>query len=179
MFVDLQEALQKLNQILDEERAHPTTSYAMVTGSETLDALFLLTLPHLRSSRPRVVQEKPQHYKLESINYDLLRALFSHVDSQRERALVAGMLSRVSHPDSFRRTNASVFPSWYNYVSETPLVAEFCIRNRAKAPLFQAISESQFTLGLLLLLKQLEELLAFNFNLLTEEQLIRDRAMKM
>src|SRR5260370_1641871 len=171
VFVDLQEAIQRVNQILDEEQAHPTTHYVLADKSNALQLAFTLSLSGERETRPRRVCENPQAYTFTSVNYQLLTVLFSQIDSKLHSGLFGTILSRITRPNSYRKASNLTFPNWYLYVSEHPLIAEFCVRSGEKQNLFRAIGESQLTLGLLLLLMQFEEMLSFNFNLLPEQEL--------
>jgi hypothetical protein len=109
-----------------------------------------------RQKRPRPVHESPDEFRLKSINYELLFRLFSQVQDNDRAAFIAFLLSRVPAPES---------------ASELPLLAEFCIRVGYKRELIRAAAESQITQGLQLMLRQLEETIALNFNLFSDQEL--------
>ncbi len=177
--MELSEGMRKAAQILEEERARPTTSYAAEStpGDVTKGVLALLreqNLPVERQRRPRPVHESPDDFSFKSINYELLLALYSQIENVDREAFIAFLLSRVPAPSSARLgVIPRPFPLWNSYISELPLLAEFCVRVGYKPELFRAVGESQFTQGLVLLLLQLEETVAFSFNLFSDEELER------
>jgi len=153
--------MRKAAQILNEERARPTISYTLDSSSgDTTEAALAvvraLQLPIERQQRPRPVHESPDEFRLNSINYELLLRLFSQVQDNDRAAFIAFLLSRVPLPES---------------VSELRLLAEFCLRVGYQRELVRAAAESQITQGLLLMLRQLEETVALNFNLFSDEEL--------
>jgi len=173
VIVEPLEAIEKLDQILDEERANPTVDYragAEAAKSPVGEALSFIGLTNERNTRPRRVHENPGRYVFDSVNYQLLSALFSQVDSNTSYSLLGRMLSRILDGSSFLRTTNCAFPTWNLLVSELPLIAEFCVRRGEKQSLLRTVGESHPTPGLLLLLMQLEEMISLNFNLFTDEE---------
>jgi hypothetical protein len=118
-------------------------------------------LSYDRRRRPRLVHESPDEFRFESVNYELLLALFSQVAMTDRPAFVRFLLSRISSLLPARRlqTSPAKFPSWNNHISELPLIAEFCIRVGFKGELLHAVTDSPFAPGFVLLLMQLEETL--------------------
>jgi hypothetical protein len=172
------EVIGKAAQILDEERIRPTVSYE-VAGLSSGDIGTMLTAFRVsqdllteRQQRPRSVHEAPNTFRFRSTNFELLLALFYQTAVTDRAALIASLLTRISDPASVSRARtARPLPSWNNFVSELPLVAEFCIRMGYKAELLRAIGESKLTQGLVVLLLQLEDTIALNFNLFTDDEL--------
>src|SRR5690348_16604897 len=133
--------IEKVDQILDEERSSPTVSYsprliggkATDTMSQFADSLTKLTgaygLRDSRSQRPRQVQEHPDKWQFESVNYNLLCAFFSQVAEDGRSVIFSSVLSRLTRGPGYRRSSLPMHPSWNGFVSEYPLIAEFCIRN--------------------------------------------------
>ena len=185
--MELDTALAKAAQILDEERMRPTVSYEpvppdpqLVGYSKAMAALAVVgqlgnaqTLSYERKQRPRRVHESPGQFLLKSVNYELLLALFSQVPVSDRAAFADALITRSRGQTAGRRTEDKYgrFPSWDYYVSETPLICEFCIRVGFKKKLTRAISESPLTHGIVLLLMQLEETIALNFNVFSEAEL--------
>ncbi len=187
--MDLAEAIKKASDILDEERVRPTVGYRdtaddwvarhkemtadEIAAAEKISRIPRLNIVAMREQQPRIVTETPQIYSFISVNYELLLAILSQIHPDDQAAFVRSMLSRVPKRDSiYRLTNTHVFPRFNGYISELPLVAEFCIRTGQVALLMQKLdSISQPTYGMAILLMQLEETIALNFNIFTEKQL--------
>lgn len=155
------EATKKATQILNEEKARPTTSYVAAQSSELATAMKNLfgqfDLQKERAQRPRQVHESPHEFRLVGVNYGLLLALFSQVAVDERPNFVAFLLTRIS----MRSTS----------VNDLPLVTEFNIRTGNKQELIRFIGESSLSDGLLKVLTQLEETIALNFNLFSDDEL--------
>ncbi len=123
--MDLREALSNADQILDEERIHPTVKYdclpqerdsvtralVAVAGSTNLQAE--------RSYRPRQIIEQPTWYRFKSTNYNLLCALLSRFDGTGKNGFLGGVSTRmVTVPGCTRKNHAVAFPGWNKLVSE-------------------------------------------------------------
>ena len=155
--MELSEAIRKAAQILDEERIRPTVAYQPQPSSQDLGvrliaAFDVMKLREERQARPRPVHESPDEFKFASTNYELLLSLFSQVSVNERSAFVGFLLTYVPEPAS-------------------PLVAEFSIRTGCTAQLVRAVGESVVKPGLVLLLKQLQDTVALNFNVFSDEQL--------
>jgi hypothetical protein len=178
--VELREALDKANQILDEERSSPTVRYTSDleaikpndSWGGTVAVLTALTEPQrlqtIRSQRPRQLEEDPRKWRFESVNYNLLHALLLQVAEDSRPAFLAALLARLTSEPGCAQSNWSVQPSWNRLVSEFPLVAEFCVRSGAKGGFFKSLGEAKPTSGLAVLLRHLEDMVALNFNVLTD-----------
>jgi hypothetical protein len=162
--MEISEATRKAAQILNEERARPTISYAPDTGKDLVTALTRLPLMQTyveeRRRRPRVVHESPDEFRFRGTNYELLLALFSQVSTGDRPSFVAFLVSRWSKLAS-------------SSSGDVPLIAEFCIRTGNKEALVDAIQKAPLTLGLVAVLHQLEETIALNFNLFSDDELGR------
>jgi hypothetical protein len=135
--MELREAIDKANQILDEERISPTTKYVpRKTGNADLDALATIAadrqLSTMRSRRPRKVLEDPTVFMLESANHTLLCALLSRVPEESRAAFFSAVLARVALSPGCGQSSTDIYPGWNGLVSELPLVGEFSLRNGAK-----------------------------------------------
>ena len=70
-----------------------------------------------------------------------------------------------------RAQHSLSLPYWNPFVSELPLVAELCVRQGKKQDLFRSISDAKASPSVLILLLQVEDMLAFNFFLFSEQEL--------
>jgi hypothetical protein len=174
--MELRDAIEKANQILDEERAHPTVRYdkkAIIPGALGQLAAALSTpkeLQQIRSERPRNVQEDPLAWVFESTNYTLLCALLSQVPEKDRHSFLTSVLLRIVSAPGCARARGQVYPVWNGLTSELPLVAEFCVRNGAKEGFFRVLGEANPLPGHPLLLTQLEDMIALNFTLFTDAE---------
>lgn len=175
--MEFREAIQKADEILIEERVRPTLAYEPSrSGGGFAEAFMGLSLWQRltaeRKQRPRRVHESPNEFAFKSTNYELLLALYSQLHSSNRDAFAASVLSHVVDQNNTRvRQNTAHFPSWDNRISELPLVAEFCIRVGYKRELFRVIAESALTKGLVVMLMQLEDGIALNFNIFSDGEL--------
>jgi hypothetical protein len=171
--MNLRDAIEKVAQILDEERVKPTTRYAGVPGASVQEALLVgPALVERGVMHPRTVQEGPEKFQFSSTNFDLLSALLDQVSDQDKPLVLDSTRSRISQTWSFSHKPGPVLGmgTWDRCTSELPLIVEFLARRGEKQPLIRAISEAAPSPGLTLLLMQLEEMIALNFTLFTEEE---------
>jgi hypothetical protein len=180
--MELKDALAKARQILDEERAFPTVRYevdvagiAESSGKVVAAAVALsaLSQPNQlavnRSRRPRSVIERSGMWVLKSENYDLLCALHSRVDSDSRPVFVTSLLHRIGLPGSCLSVANSSYPGIFGYVSELPVISEFCLRNGMTQMFLNAVAEADLTPGIAILLRHLEEIIALNYCVLSDE----------
>lgn len=185
--MDAKSALKKAALILAEERRQPTTAYRQ-TGHGWLEQAALmvndkydeavrfgnarkLTIIDLRKQSPRQLCEDPSVYEFHSVNFDLLNAVFDQLHESMRDEFIAGLLhlverggNTVSHAEYF-------YPKFNGAISDLPLIAEFTVRNGYAGELFAALNRAkQPTVGLALMLLQLEEMVALNFNIFSEEE---------
>jgi len=173
--MELREAINKANQILDEERISPTTKYTpRKTGDAALDALAIHAadgrLTRMRSRRPRKVLEDPTAFQLESANHMLLCALLSQVPEESRAAFFSAVLARVGLAPGCGQSSTDIYPGWNGLVSELPLVAEFSLRNGAKKEFLGVLAEANPLPGHVVLLRHMEELIALSFTVFTETE---------
>ena len=171
--MNLQDAVGKVGQILDEERNFPTVRYETVASRDAVDLYSTVSALHERGGHPRTIQEHPENFLFKSTNFDLLCALLDQVPEQDRAAFFAASLSRSSNRGSYRHTVGGVLYAgeWRRCSSEMPLVAEFVVRRGDKRLLISALrSKAALSPGLTLLLLQLEEMIALNFTLFTDEE---------
>jgi hypothetical protein len=153
--MDAKAAIRKVSLILTEERRQPTTSYRQ-TGQGWLEqAAHLARWKHdeairfgdarkmsivdMRKLSPREVCEDPDAYQFQSVNFDLLNALFNQLH-QAHRDEFIGRLLRIVELGG----NAAAYPHYFfpkldGLISDLPLAAEFTIRNGYTEEFFAAL----------------------------------------
>jgi len=174
----LKEAIENAHQILDEERALPTVQYATATDQaddaarSVAKLLAGMNLPQLRSERPRVVIDDPTMFRFRSVNYDLLCALLSYIPTESRPSFVRDISLRLKSERSCARNKTTGFPRWNGLASESPLIAEFLVRNGGKNELFAVLRDKapKFVPGHAVLLAQIEEMIALNYSIFTNTE---------
>jgi hypothetical protein len=179
--MELRDAVEKANQILEEERASPTVRYtfnAEATPPDTLKPLAHLVaavygpqeLQRIRSERPRSVIENPRQWVLDGSNYTLLCALRSQLPEKSQRDFVNSVLLRIVNPPGCAQSKKNPYPAWNGLISELPLVAEFCVRNGAKEGFFRVVAEANPMPGHVILLRHLEDMIALDFTVFSDSE---------
>jgi hypothetical protein len=163
--MDLQEALGKAEQILNEERINPTVSYER---SPTAPVTAVIS-PYEGGILPVNVRENPAEFQLKSINFDLLCTLLDQVREQDRTWLFTSLRSRISDASCYRHKTGTAVGSWILCTSELPLIAEFLVRRGDKNFVY-AITGAVPSPGLSLLLIQLERMIAFNYTVFTDQE---------
>jgi hypothetical protein len=169
--MEIKEAIEKAKQLLDEERIAPTVKYGPSTENRdylsTIAAMAgYLNFHQVRSQHPRNVLEDAKMFKFESTNYELLCALLSQVPQKEWSHFVNYISTRLNWGvGCTRNAHLPVYPKWKELISELPLVVEFLVRNGGKTRLFEMLAKAEPNLipGHMLLLLELEDLIAFNF----------------
>jgi hypothetical protein len=170
--MNLQDAIQKAGQILDQERVQPTVSYEMPQTPPAIAGILTpIALASERGLRARSVRENPEMYQFKRTNYDLLCAILDQLP-EREKPALFSWLQKSLSASSFRHKFADVqgAGSWPRCSSELPLVAEFLVRRGNKKLFVTALGKASPSPGLTLLLKQIAEMIALNFTLFTDEE---------
>ncbi len=180
----------KVDQILDEERSSPTVEYSRrLVGAKPNDLMGhfadnlnrtagVFELRDIRSKRPQQVQIDPDKWQFKSVNYSLLCALISRAPEEARPAISSYVLSRLTRDPGCGRSKVPVHPSWNGFVSEYPLIAEFCVRNGLGRDFFRVLSELEPSPGHAVLLRHLEDMVALNFTVLTDQDyLVLDNAI--
>ncbi len=185
--VNLREAVQKAIQVLEEEQVAPTLGYRYapdkwptsffqygpepdrwtpaLAGHRALEAE--------RKSRPRQVHEDPRLYAFESTNYTLLVTIFGQVADTDRQSFIARLLDLVRKTaDAHSQAYGTYFPSYERQTSALALLAEFCVRSGYLKHLLAATTETKMpAVGLAIMLNEIEEMIALNFNLLSQGEL--------
>ncbi|MGA2755434.1 MAG: hypothetical protein ABSE53_16885 [Terracidiphilus sp.] len=186
----LEEAKEKLLQILEEEQIYPTVGYKdswepssvrvkQALEEKSVEALLKAYDPapgleNERKSLRRPVYENPNRYKFESSNYSLLVTLFQNLSEADRSAFFLTLLQKIADLDTAwtARTYAR-FPTWKNCFSYLPLVAEFCVRTNHTASLIKSLREVQRpTTGMVIMFMELQEMISLNFNLFSDAEFV-------
>jgi hypothetical protein len=170
------EAEQKAKLILTRERKEPTVHYESVPEPPAIiGTLYYLTpwqWDFPRDSRPRKVRENPEEVDFKSESFDLLVAIYDELPGQDKSTFSAELAMRICRSDCFHRKpgetrNAGTAKQCS---SELPVIAEFLVRKGSKPEFFQALREANVSPGLSLMLMELEDMIAFNFTVFTDEE---------
>jgi hypothetical protein len=126
-----------------------------------------------RKERPRHVYEDPKLYVFESINFNLLTKVFSQVAETDRLVFVSTLLNYVRKPIAARTQKPPFdFPNFHGKTSALALLAELCIRTGHLKELLAATAEPKMpTVSLAIMLKEIEEMIALNFNLFSDSEL--------
>ena len=122
----------------------------------------------------RDVTETPHIFQFSGVNYDLLMSVYSQLQAEERPSLVAHLLQRIQRGGTYKfpKPDDYFFPIFEGNVCELPLVAEFCIRTGHGEELLTSTSEAPVpTKPLAIMMIQLEETLALQWNLFSNEQL--------
>jgi len=106
--MELVEAFQNALYILEEERVRPTLSYRYVAKEwppevkweehtmrpqgYTPSMAAALGLTRMRTRRPRGVEENPNLFAFESVNFNLLLTIFNQLPTENRPAFITGLL---------------------------------------------------------------------------------------
>jgi len=178
--MDLKQALEQADQILDEERASPTVSYDAAPPEkesatwDMLSPLLQITLNKERKKFPREVLENPRKYKFGSVNYTLLQALLSQIPMEDRSKFLSHAAARIQR-NRCARNRKGAYPTWNYLVSELPLVAELLTRNGAKETLFETLADKGLHVSPAhaVLLIQIEDMISLNYSLFTNAEYAR------
>lgn len=173
--------MEKAQRILFEEQTKSTRQYkyakeAGVTRGVTSESLMSLaahaTLMSDRHQRPRDVYDDPKLYRFECVNFDLLVKIFQQVMEADRPNFIGALLKFVEKPFPAQRVSIRIFPSVDGKSSMLPLIAEFCVRTGHLNHLLEATKKPKFpTASLAIMIMELEEMVALNFNLFSDSQL--------
>jgi hypothetical protein len=167
--LNVEETILLGNKVLEEERHAPTVRYTL--RQPVVNAAAPAALAYGEKGRhPRTVQPTPGAHQFKSENYELLVGFFSELNAEGKERFVAALCSRIADAGACRVTNGEVLGtgSWKRTTSELPLIAEFLVRQGYAKELLSAIPKAPMRPGLTMLLLQMEELIAFDFTLLTD-----------
>jgi hypothetical protein len=185
--MELAEATRQALLILEEEQISPTVGYEFVSAhwrqhlQSLTDVVQSYSKPQtgnvniytIRQQRPRKVSETPMLYVFRSENYGYLRTLFEQVSEGDRDAFISTLLELVPSGKSSRESiERARFPQVSNSVSCFPLLAEFCIRTNFTGALLESLQTIALPqVGVAVMLLQLEETIALNYDIFLESDL--------
>lgn len=188
--MELPEAKLAADQILNEECERPTIEYKDIAGDlvnrykqmtpeqiadwEKITSVPRKNLPTQRKERPRPVIETPQIFEFSGTNFGLLMSVYGSVNEEDRPQMIEYIVHRVENGGTriYGRPQNYFFPTLSGMVCELPLVAEFCIRTGNIGRFFVATAKPKWpTYQLAIMMMQLEEMIALNWDLFDKEQL--------
>lgn len=172
--MELREAIDAATQILNEERTRPTIHYLEPAPWTHPPSVRLLNLPAQRKMHPRPAVETPNIYEFQGVNFELLLNIYGQMREEDREQMIEFLLHRIDGSPHLGLGNRSdyLFPTFMGKVSELPLIAEFCIRTGNIEVFFAATANvTRPTVPLAIMMMQLEEAVALNWNLFSNEQL--------
>jgi hypothetical protein len=171
--MDLSEAVEKANRVLEEEQVQPTLGYRYDGKAWPENAMARAYLASQRRDRPRNVFEDPNQFKIESTNLNLLLKIFSQVGHAERASFISTLLNHVRKPIIANDSKfQNIFPSFKGKTSALAVLAEFVIRTGHLKELLAATAEPKMpTASLAIMLKEIEDMVALNFNLFSDAQL--------
>src|ERR1035438_2353809 len=105
-----------------------------------------------------------------SVNYNLLCALYAQINGDsRKQAFVMSVLRRLN-TQAHARGKRTAHPHWYGFVSELPLIAEFCVRNGATNAFFGALDRIATSPACIVLLMHLADMIRLNFTIFSDSE---------
>jgi hypothetical protein len=187
--MELGQSLRDAFHILEEERVRPTLKYDYVSDTWPQEIWYqehdlrskgftpamagTIALAQLRMKRPREVQEDPKRFKFESLNFNLLLTIMSQLASEARPSFILGLLKPMLAASPTNAVgNQAMFPCYRHHTSSLTLLLEFCVRNGYAQALFDAtLAVKMPSVGICVMLLELEELLSLNFNLFSRVEI--------
>jgi hypothetical protein len=186
--MELNEAIVQARVILDQEEIKPTLNYRYVskewpteiwhrselkTQGYSAAMAGAIALMERRRYPTRDVTEKPDQWQFESVNYELLLALFQQLSIANRQLFLGGLLNLTRSRQTSSRTEAKSFhPSWNGYTSGLPLMVEMCIRNGYLSIFFGVLNNVEMpNANLIVMMVQLQETLSLNYNIFSKTDL--------
>ena len=187
--MNISDALEKVEQILVEEQNRPTLIYRYVSKAwpqnrwmqqyelqnqgYTPEMAAALGLYDERKQRPRQVYEDPKLYLFGSTNFELMVKIFTQVSETERPAFVSALLDHVRKPPGVQTPKIPVvFPTFHGLTSALALLAEFWVRTGNLRELLAATAVAKIpAASLAIMLKEIEEMIALNFNLFSDSEL--------
>ncbi|HJZ13104.1 MAG TPA: hypothetical protein VJ521_13190, partial [Acidobacteriota bacterium] len=188
--MQIAEAKLAVCQILNEECERPTIGYEDIanewvkkyremTPEEIAAWKKITSVPRKnlwakRKENQRTVTETPNIFQFSGTNFELLISAFGRINENERPELIGYILQRIESGGTrtYYKPASYVFPSFVGKVCELPLVAEFCIRTGNIESFFAATAKPTMpTDALAIMMIQLEETIALNWDLFSDEQL--------
>jgi hypothetical protein len=167
------EAEQFADDVLIQERTTPGLYYS--TQSPILGPI---GTPHqgpaIKQSRfYYTVSPRPEGLQFSSPNYDLLCIIYGHLPPLDQGRFMGFLMRRLTREDVFARLDLPVLDAgkWDTCTSETPLIAEFVVRQGGTDALLRQLRIVPFTPALVQLLLQIRTIISRDFRRFTSSQL--------
>jgi hypothetical protein len=168
--MQLIDAQASATQVLDAERRNVTTRYLPPSAFANEVAFRLSPLnPDLH---PKPVSEDPGSFRLQSRNYELLKAFLEAIQPHERPSYFETLRARVSVPGCFKDVGPEILGAGKieRTHSELPLVAEFLVRESNAHLLLTALPQAPLRPGFTRLLLHLEQMIAFDYRLFSNEE---------
>jgi hypothetical protein len=171
----LELALDTIEQILDQERKKPSVRYLQYSVQGPSPTLYVLS-PYQyefpRDSRPRSVRPNTAEVSFDSQHYRLMEEVANRVEGDEVPSVLKAVRARLFDASSFERQTGDVLRSGQasQCRSELPLAIEFLARIGAQDYLIEGLSTAAFSPGLTLMLLELEDMIAFDYELFNTNQ---------
>lgn len=164
------DAQQNADQVLYAERSAPTVNYISPTPFPNQIAFTSSPLGQ-RGKHPRPVSENPGFFQLESRNYDLLESFFEEIEPLERQLFLDHLQRRLLDPACFVDVGKEVLGKGQTSrtSSNLPLIAEFLVRHGGTSNFLRALGRIPLRPGLTRLLLHLEEMIALDYRLFSNE----------
>ncbi|HZT34619.1 MAG TPA: hypothetical protein VFA15_01770, partial [Nitrososphaera sp.] len=185
--MDLETAKKSAQLIVEQERQAPSSVYTFVgktlptnvhfhmhdAGNQNPRLAGIYALKSMRQQSPREVWERPEEWQFSSRNYELLTIILSQLETKDKISLLATLIAAAIAVQPVAAAKPTVqFPSWENNSSELALLLEICVRNNYFHILFSRVANLSLPVPCVaIMLMQLEEMLALNFNVFSNDEL--------
>jgi hypothetical protein len=165
------EAQQNASRILDAERTSPTITY-LSPAPFANEAASVMSALGQRGCHPRPVSETPGYFFLQSRNYDYLKSYFEDIAANERPLFLAKLREPLAHPDSFKGVGRDLLTAGKTdrTNSELPLIAEFLVRQGDTKGFLGALFGAPLRPGLTRLLLHVEEMIALDYRLFSDEE---------
>ena len=164
------EGQQNADEVLYAERSAPTINYLSPTPFINQVAFAASPLGQ-RGQHPRPVSDNPGFYFLQSRNYDLLEAFFEEIQPDERPLFLDHLRRRILDPTSFVVVGEEMLGKGQTSRtnSNLPLVAEFLVRHGENRGFLTALAKAPLRPALTRLLLHLEEMIALDYRLFSDE----------
>ncbi len=187
--MNARDTLVKAVQILEEERVRQTLHYSFVSKTwpralywnqyqlqlqgYTPGMAGVTALTSMRKESPRLVEEDATLWEFKSGNFDLLLKILGLVPDNERQDFVKSLIESMFKAVPIQKVKVQTpFPNWEFQTSSLSLLIEFAVRTGYLAELLEATKLITMpSPGLVMMLMELEEMIALNFTLFSESQI--------
>lgn len=169
------EAVDMADALLVQERIEPTVSYhsSAPVKAVLVDNRFGQVAPATERNSLYYPVRTSKDSQFSSGTYDLLSVLLGRLPEPERRPFLSCLSDRIAGGEAFTRRNVAVIRAGYSDASssETPLLAEFLVRQGGTALFLKAFRSAPLTPALTIMLLHLRSMIAWNFTLFTDGEL--------